>query len=187
MPLRMPINQSLPQAVPSDPPPDTPFLAFTGRDFGAVSRPMKTARRKAPIIDPTAPRKPQARSRVSNGRDVLPGTDGRLLISRRYRDIAAAILADQGPANQLSEARKQLIRRYAAASVLAEQMEAKLANGEMINITEHALLVSTLVRIAGRIGISIHRQTKRVPTLEEYLALKRETEDAEDVVSEAAE
>jgi hypothetical protein len=32
------------------------------------------------------------------------------------------------------EARKQLIRRLAAAAVLAEQMEARLANGEEISI-----------------------------------------------------
>jgi hypothetical protein len=36
---------------------------------------------------------------------------------------------------------------------LAEQMEACLANGETININEHALLCSSLVRLAQRIGI----------------------------------
>jgi hypothetical protein len=47
----------------------------------------------------------------------------------------------------------QLIRRFAAAAVLAEQMEARLANGEQIDIAEHATLSSTLVRLAQRIGI----------------------------------
>src|ERR1700686_1069051 len=79
--------------------------------------------------------------------------DGRSIVARSYRDIANAILADQSGADQCSEARKQLIRRPAAAAVLAEQMEARLANGEEISIERHATLSSTLVRIAQRIGI----------------------------------
>ena len=64
--------------------------------------------------------------------------------------------------------RKQLIRRFAAAAVIAEQMEAKLANGGEINITEHAQLSSTLVRIAQRIGIN--RRFKDItPALPDYL------------------
>ena len=52
--------------------------------------------------------------------------------------------------------------------MLAEQMEAKLANGEQIDISEHALLCSTLVRVARQIGIN--RAAKDVtPTLDQYL------------------
>jgi len=96
------------------------------------------------------PRKASARSRVSNGADILPDVDGRSAVARRYRDITAQIIADMGGASQCAEARLQLIRRFAAAAVLAEQMEARLANGHSINITDHALLSSTLVRLAQR-------------------------------------
>ena len=48
-------------------------------------------------------------------------------------------------------------------------MEAKLANGEEINIERHALLVSSLVRISARIGIN--RVARNItPSLNEYLA-----------------
>jgi hypothetical protein len=48
-------------------------------------------------------------------------------------------------------------------------MESRLANGEQIDIQEHALLCSTLTRLAQRIGIE--RRTKDVtPNLSEYLA-----------------
>ena len=125
-----------------------------------------------------APAKVQARSRVTNGADILPGVDGRSLIARRYRDIIAAIIVDQGGAGQLAEARQQLIRRFAAASVLAEEMEARLANGEMIDINDHALLCSTLVRVAQRIGIN--RSAKDLtPTLERYLSDTHERDVAE--------
>jgi hypothetical protein len=62
----------------------------------------------------------------------------------------------------------QLVRRFAAAAVLAEQMESRLANGEQIDIAEHAVLCSTLVRIAQRIGINRVPKTI-VPSLDDYL------------------
>ena len=98
-------------------------------------------------------RKSHGRSRVSNGSKTLPETDGRLRITRRFRDIAGFILVDQGGVDACSESRKQLIRRFAAAAVLAEQLEAKLCRGENIDISEHALLCSTLTRLASRIGL----------------------------------
>lgn len=124
-----------------------------------------------------AARKPEAKSRVSNGVDVLPNVDGRGLVARRYRDIAAAIAADQGGVDHISETQLQLIRRFAAAAVLAEAAEARLANGEQINIGEHALLSSTLVRIAQRIGI-VRRSRNIVPDLRDYLENKNAVTDA---------
>ena len=94
------------------------------------------------------------RSRLSNGTKLLPDLDGRSAMARRFKDITSAVLTDQGGAAQCSESRLQLVRRFAAAAVLAERMEARLANGEEINIAEHGLLCSTLVRIAQRIGIN---------------------------------
>ena len=99
--------------------------------------------------------------------------DGRSIIARRYRDLCRAIFADQGGADQLSEARMQLIRRFAALAVQAEAMEARLANGEQIDIGEHALLSSTLVRIASRIGID-RRARNITPSLAEYLEASSE-------------
>jgi hypothetical protein len=115
-----------------------------------------------------ARRKPEARSRVSNGADVLPGVDGRSIVARRYRDIAAAIVQDMGGADRCSEARLQLIRRFAAAACIAEEMEAKLARGEAIDIHQHTYLCSTLTRIVQRIGINRRARTV-VPDLRDYL------------------
>ena len=121
------------------------------------------------------PTEPYSKSRVTNGRDILPGVDGRSLVARRYRDIASAILVDQGGQDQCSESRQQLIRRFAAAAVLAEELEARLARGEKIDITEHALLCSTLVRVSRQIGID--RIAKNItPTLSEYLSAKEAAE-----------
>ena len=103
-----------------------------------------TAQGKPSSRTTVAPRPPVARSRVTNGADILPGVDGRSLLARRYRDIADAVLADQAGAKHCSEARLQLIRRFAAACVLAEQLEARLTNGHTIDVGQHAALSSTL-------------------------------------------
>jgi hypothetical protein len=114
------------------------------------------------------PRPRALRSRITNGRDILPGIDGRGAVARRYRDIVSAILVDQGGVDRCSESRKQLIRRFAAAAVIAEQLEARLANGGTINVTEHAQLSSTLVRISARIGLN-RRLRDITPALPDYL------------------
>ena len=115
-----------------------------------------------------AKRKTKARSSVTNGTDVLAGIDQRLAIARRYRDLIAAVLADCGGIERCSEAKVSLIRRFAAQCCMAEKLEAALVNNQPVDIAEHSLLASTLVRIAQRIGIS--RVPKNVmPTLAEYL------------------
>jgi hypothetical protein len=116
-----------------------------------------------------APRPPVARARVTNGSDLLPGVDQRSAIARRFRDIVSALVADQGGADRLSEVRLQLVRRFAAAAVLAENLEGKLASGEQIDLQEHALLSSTLTRLAQRIGID-RRARDITPSLRDYIS-----------------
>ena len=112
-----------------------------------------------------AGRKDYARDKLTNGSKTLPDTDGRLRIARRFRDI---VLVDQGGAELCSESRRQLIRRFSAACVLAEDLEGRLARGEEIDVERHALLCSTMTRLAQRIGID--RRAKNItPSLSEYL------------------
>jgi hypothetical protein len=135
------------------------------------SRPIPPRKRAA---DPKSYRKLRVSGDVARLQDV----DGRHFIARRYRDIASAILVDQGGEEQCSESRKQLVRRFSAAACLAEQLEARLAKGEQIDITQHALLVSTMVRVANKIGID--RIPKDVETLEAHLASLKNKPVAED-------
>jgi hypothetical protein len=125
-----------------------------------------------------AVRKACARSRISNGKDILPGVDGRSLIARRYRDIASAILIDQGGADQCSESRQQLIRRFAACACIAEQLENRLAGGEEIDVAQHALLCSTLARLATRIGLARVAKDVTPLRLDQYLKFKAAQEPA---------
>ncbi len=133
------------------------------------------------------PRAMQHASRVTNGSSTLPGVDGRTAIARRYHDICAAIAADQGGVEHMSEARLQLVRRFAAAACIAEEMEACLANGEDIDVQRHAHLCSTMVRIVSRIGIN-RRLRNITPTLAEYLDQRAADEaNADSVVTDDEE
>ena len=156
---------------------------------GAICRvatePPKQAKNAAPNSSadpaPVERRSSKQRSRMTNGTALLPDIDGRSAIARRFKDITSGILADQGGADQCSEGRLQLVRRFAAAAVLAEQLESRLANGEQIDIQKHALLCSTLTRLAQRIGID--RRAKNItPSLGDYLRSPPPTE-----IEEAAE
>jgi hypothetical protein len=144
----------------------------------------RTNRRNVSLAKPAARRIPStekahARSRLSNGRDLLPDVDGRSVVARRYRDIIGEVISDQGGPEHLSEARLQLIRRFSGASVLAEQMEARLALGGQIDIREYSLLVSTIVRVAQRLGIE-RRPINVTPSLGQYLSNKHANEAAKD-------
>lgn len=125
------------------------------------------------------PKKVKSKSRVSNGTELLPGVDGRTSLAKRYRDIASQIIVDQGGEDRLAEARLQLIRRFSAAAVLAEQMEARMVLGEQIDINLHALLTSSLVRVASKIGIN-RRAKEIVPTLKHYLEVKADEDEDDD-------
>src|SRR3984893_3781455 len=95
-----------------------------------ATKPSKQAKNAAPNSSPDpAPverRSSKQRSRMTNGTALLPDIDGRSAIARRLKDITSAILADQGGADQCSQSRLQLVRRFAAAAVLAEQLESRL-------------------------------------------------------------
>jgi hypothetical protein len=115
-----------------------------------------------------ARRPPTHRSRLTNGKDLLPDLDGRSAMARRFKDIISAVISDQGGLDRCSESRLQLIRRLAAASVLAERLESRIANGEDIDVAQHAVLCSTLVRLTSRIGIN--RRRNLIPDPLDYAA-----------------
>ena len=120
-------------------------------------------------------RERSGRTRLTNGKDLLPDVDGRSLLYKRFKEIARLVAADQGGLDALSEARVQLVRRFAATCVMAEQLESDMCNGLEIDINQHTALSSTLVRLGARIGID--RRAKHItPNLTDYLELMPQPE-----------
>jgi hypothetical protein len=129
-------------------------------------------------------------SRVANRADRLDQADGRLAVTRRYRDVVRRVLIDLGGEDCVTEVKLGLVRRYAGLVALSETIEQRMAAGEAISIGEYVLLASAMVRLASRIGLNREaRDLGVVPTLAQYLSQASGTELSPDgtELPEAAE
>lgn len=106
--------------------------------------------------------KPQARSRVSNGKGLLAGVDGRSATMRRYRDVHAQLTADLRVLS--TEARRIAIGRAAALSVWCEQAEAGMANRGEIDIGRYTAAANTLRRLLADLGLRPSRPPHSQPS-----------------------
>jgi hypothetical protein len=123
---------------------------------------------------PLALSKPEARTRVTNGVELLPGVDERSLWVRRFRDVLSLHLADLGGADNTSEAEQAIARRAACLVVELEQLEQKFATqgaSEGGQLDQYQRTSNTLRRLLESLGLK--RQPRDVtPRLGEYLAGK---------------
>ena len=84
--------------------------------------------------------KPEARSRVSNGKDLfLEGVDGRSALARRYRNILAQLTRDIGGGSK-----HHYPPRYTACRLV--RASGSEASGKPLNIGEYATATNTLRR-----------------------------------------
>jgi hypothetical protein len=101
--------------------------------------------------------KPQASTRVGNGRALLSGIDGRSIGARRFREVFTRL------ANELALEKRAritaqdeiLLRRAAALSVWAEQAEADLAAGKPFDVANFTAATALLRRIMTDLGLVI--------------------------------
>ena len=117
---------------------------------------------------PVGARAPALRARVTNHKDLLPGLDGRSATARRFRDLVNAFVADMGGLECCSEIRLGLVRRLAATTVQAEMLEARMVNGEQIDISQLCTLASTTVRLSQRLGLE-RKQRDVTPSLSDLI------------------
>jgi hypothetical protein len=125
----------------------------------------------AETIPGRARRKPEARSRVGNGKVLLPMTDGRSLTARRFQDLYEDIAGDLGGLDLLSEGQKQLIRRAATLSAESERQEAEWANGRPFDLPLYSTTSNCLRRIFETLGLE-RRSRDCTPDLRSYLQAK---------------
>jgi hypothetical protein len=110
--------------------------------------------------------------------------DGRTRARKAYDGIVANITSDLGGRDQLNTIDNTFVAAFAGVAVHVGDLNAKLLRGDHIDLGEHAVVVSSLVRIASRLGV--HRRPREVtPSLDHYLRSKRH--DADEVKVEAAE
>jgi hypothetical protein len=126
-----------------------------------------------------APRK--GRSRVSNGSVLIAGVDQRSPWVRRCRDILREHIADLGGVDSCSAAERSIVRRASVLTTELEQLEARFATAGQANagdLETYQRCANSLRRLLESVGLQ--RRTRDVtPTLEEYLAQKREAQSDE--------
>lgn len=115
--------------------------------------------------------KVHARSRISNGRSLLPSIDGRSLWARRLRDLISLHQSDLGGEEAVSAAEQSIIRRASTLTVELEHMELKFATQGGAT-TDQLLLygrtANTLRRLLKSVGLQ-RRARNVTPTVDEYL------------------
>ncbi len=134
---------------------------------------------------PVARTRKAGRSRITNGKAFVLGTDGRNPWIRRCKDIAAAHTSDLGGEDAISEAQRSLIRRIAILTVQSEMLESKFAkaNGDAgtKDLDLYIRASGNLRRLLGAIGLQ--RRAKDVtPSFGDLLrqdAIRQQTADRE--------
>jgi hypothetical protein len=127
----------------------------------------------SPADSRTAPvRKPTARTRVTNGKDLLPDADGRSLWCRRLRDLISLHTSDLGGDVVISESERALVRRAAVLVVEAERLEQRFAHAEpdAADLDLYQRLSNSLRRIFECLGIG-RRQKDITPSASHALPL----------------
>ena len=128
--------------------------------------------------------KSQARSRITNGRTLLPSIDGRCLWARRFRDLISLHLNDLGGEDACSESEKALVRRASCLIVELEHAEngfalAGSATADQLKV--YQMTTNTLRRLLETLGLRRRPKDITPPTLADYIAAnsKNEAEEAE--------
>ena len=95
------------------------------------------------------------RSSVTNGSRLfaVAGLDGRTQTARRFRDLVEVMTNDLGGADLLSEGQRQLIRRAASLSIMAESIEADLARDLAFDLNNYGMVCDRLRRILESLGL----------------------------------
>jgi hypothetical protein len=112
-------------------------------------------------------RKVYGRSKITNHVDLLPGMNGNNPQARRFRDLVNGFVADMGGIERCSEVKVGLLRRLAAVTTLSEAIEARVIEGQEVDIGTMCQLASTCMRLSVRLGLE--RVQKQVPSLDQYL------------------
>lgn len=104
-------------------------------------------------------RPPTTRAKISNGKHLLPGIDGRSAAARRFRDLVADLAADLGGEASLSNADLALVRQCATSVMATEQLSASIVNGQAVDADSLVRLNNTTARLL----VSLRRKGRQTP------------------------
>jgi hypothetical protein len=113
-----------------------------------------------PGADLPAPRPKRKHRRVKPQLLTRAELDGRSGAAKTFDAIARGIAADLGGEAQLSTVQKHLVEAFAGCAIHVNDLNVKLLTGQPVDILVHSYVISTLCRVASRIGL--HRVAKDI-------------------------
>lgn len=124
------------------------------------------------LTTPKPLRIPTQRSRLTNGRDLLPGIDRRTMWARRFYDLSQAYESDLGGSDEVSTGEAALIRRVVCLQIEAKLLEHKFALAQTgalpSDLDLYARLSNSLNRLLSTIGLR-RRPRDVTPHLHDYI------------------
>lgn len=130
---------------------------------------------ESPKVRPLAGVRSAQRSRITNGSELLPGTDGRSTWARLFKDLCDSLSDHLGGADRMSEPERMTVRRAAALEAELVHLEARFAecraSGEApaaADLDLYSRITNTQRRVLEAIGAS-RRPRDVTPSLDSYL------------------
>jgi hypothetical protein len=102
--------------------------------------------------------------------------DGRTKARKQFDAVVEGIASDLGGEAHLTTVQRALVEAFAGCAVVVHDINARLLLGQPINISEATQALSSLVRLASRIGVSRHMRD--VTDLTDHITKKIETRAA---------
>jgi hypothetical protein len=106
--------------------------------------------------------------------------DGRTNAAKIFDRTVIEITNDLGGPDNITTIQRGLIEAYAGTAVRANEMNVRMLLGQEVSLADHALIVSSLVRVASRLGVERRARDITPPTLNEIardLAADEECDD----------
>ena len=102
--------------------------------------------------------------------------DGRTKARKQFDAVVEGIASDLGGEAHLTTVQRHLVEAFAGCAVVVHDINARLLLGQPIDVSEAAQAVSSLVRLAQRIGVG--RRMLDVTDLTDHITKKIETRAA---------
>ncbi|TIT32523.1 MAG: hypothetical protein E5W76_26635 [Mesorhizobium sp.] len=116
------------------------------------------------------PRHGNFQSRVTKGKELLPGIDGRTTWARRLHDLVANHVMDLGGSTHVTQSQFALIRAAATTTIILEKWELQFATQDNISVADllgYQTTLNSLRRVLETLGLQrVDAPTDTRPTLD---------------------
>lgn len=116
------------------------------------------------------------RSKVSSGRALFINGSPNSAWARRFANLVVGHVSDAGGRDMVSEGKFAIIKRASALECEIERLEAKLSNGEEVDLDVFGRACSHLRRLFEAVGME-RRPKDITPDLNSYLDANYEPQD----------